>query len=296
MNKFAGTAKRVAFVGFGEAAMAFVNGWGQDRPEHIAAFDTKTDAETTRAEMESRYAAHQVDGHNSVVGALDGADPIFSLVTADQALAAAHTAAAGGLPRGSLWFDCNSCAPQTKQAAAEVIELAGGRYVDVAVMAPVHALQHQVPLLVAGPHSEAALSVLRSLNMKPTIAGQDVGQASYIKMLRSVMIKGMEALSAECFLAAHKAGVLDAVLGSLEASNPGVRWREQGAYNLERMMVHGARRAAEMREVSSTVEGLGLFGGMSKAAAQWQDRISAAKAAPGKDDLRLRAERILSCL
>ncbi len=285
---------RAAFIGFGEAATAFLSGWAEGRPAMVRAYDVKTDAPETRDAMRARYEAHGVEEAAAPAAALAGAEVVFCLVTADQALRAAE--AAEGLKPGALWFDCNSCAPGTKRRAAEAISAAGGRYVDVAVMAPVHPRRHRTPLLISGPHAEAAEAALLALDMTPAIAGGEVGRASAIKMLRSVMIKGLEALTAECFLAARRAGVEAEVIASLEASDPEVGWRRRGAYNFERMMAHGARRAAEMREVAATVAELGLGGGMSRAAAEWQDLLAATGAAPGEDDLIARADALLARL
>jgi 3-hydroxyisobutyrate dehydrogenase-like beta-hydroxyacid dehydrogenase len=213
-------------------------------------------------------------------------------VTAEQALIAARSALQS-LSLGTLWLDCNSCAPDTKRLAAELIEAAGGRYMDVAVMAPVYPKRHKVPLLIAGPHAAAAQETLLTLEMCPEIAGDAVGQASEIKMIRSVMIKGLEALTAECLLAARRAGVEDQVLASLQASHPQIEWRGQTAYNLERMMVHGARRAAEMREVAATVAALGLPNRMSAATAIWQDELAQRGVGVIEEDLISQLNRIL---
>lgn len=291
--------ERMAFIGFGEAAAAFLTGWRAAPiaalPTCLASYDRKTDEDATRADMQARQAAQGVAGCATPAVALEGAGAVFCLVTADQALVAAEAAAAH-LPAGALWFDGNSCAPDTKRRAAQVIEGAGGRYVDMAIMAPVHPGLHRVPILIAGPHSDAALAELASLDMTARTVGDTVGRASSIKMIRSVMVKGLEALTAECFLAARRAGVEDEVIASLAASHPGTDWRTRGAYNLERMMVHGTRRAAEMREVAVTVADLGLGGGMSAATADWQDRIADLGADPGMDDLIARADAILARL
>jgi len=288
-------SRSIAFVGFGEAGQAFVSGWATEHPERIAAFDIKTGDAGTRAAMLARYSEHGVSGKTELAEALAGAEAVFCVVTADRALEAVR-AAAGSIAPGALWFDCNSCAPDTKRRAAEVIEAGGGRYVDVAVMAPVHPRKHLVPLLVSGPHADDAVAALEALGMKPTVVAGEVGRASSIKMLRSVMIKGLEALTTECFLAARRAGVEDAVLASLEESDPDIQWRRRGSYNLERMMVHGARRAAEMREVALTVDQLGLPGRISAAVAEWQDQVAALGVEPGEDDLFARADRLLAKL
>lgn len=285
----------LAIIGFGEAGAAFVTGWGALRPADTRAFDVKIPQEATRATALDRCRAQGVTAAETAQAALAGAGAVFCTVTADQALSAAQ-AAAPHLAPGALWFDCNSCAPGTKRAAAEVIEAAGGRYVDVAVMSPVHPKLHHAPLLVSGPHVDAALAVLHALDMKPKPAGDTVGRASSIKMLRSVMIKGLEALTAECFLSAYRAGVAEEVIGSLEASDPDIAWRKRGAYNLERMMVHGARRSAEMVEVAKTVDELGLGGRMAAATAEWQAIIAELHADPGADELESRAGIVLDRL
>jgi len=283
----------LCFIGFGEAATAFLSGWDIARPAHITAYDRKTDIDASRALQLTQYAAHRVTPGLSLKAALQGADTVFCLVTADEACAAAR-AAAPYLAKGALWFDGNSCAPSTKRQAAAVIEAAGGRYVDLAIMSPVHPLRHHAPLLIAGSHTDAANAALQALDMKPRAVGAEVGRASAIKMIRSVMVKGLEALTAECLLSAHRAGVADEVLASLTASHPGIAWPRQGAYNLERMMVHGTRRAAEMREVAITIADLGLGGEMAAATALWQDRIADSDTAPGADDLALRAAALLA--
>ncbi|MCQ0970350.1 DUF1932 domain-containing protein [Paracoccus sp. TK19116] len=264
------TNASITFIGCGEAAGAFIEGWGSGAG--IRAFDRKTEDAATATAKRADYDRLGVTGAADRAEALKDATAVFCTVTADQALTAARECAPL-LPKGALWFDMNSCAPESKREASRVIEAAGGRYVDVAVMAPVYPKRHQVPLLIAGPHAEAGKDVLVSLNMAPRIAGENVGDASTIKMVRSVMIKGMEALTAECALAAVRAGVDEAVIGSLVQSFPGIDWPEQVAYNLERMTVHGQRRAAELEEVAVTLDDLGLPSDMARAIVQWQRRL-----------------------
>lgn len=261
----------LALIGFGEAGMAFASQW--DAP--VRAFDIKTDDPATALAKRADYARLGVSGAATLAEALAGAELVLSIVTADQALAAAEAAAARLAP-GALYCDFNSVAPATKQAAARAIETAGGRYADVAVMSPVQPARLAVPLLVSGPHADAALVALTAIGFSPAGVDGPVGQASTIKMLRSVMVKGIEALTAECFLAAHKAGLADEVAASLDASWPGADWAARADYNLGRMRAHGLRRAAEMDEVARTLETLGLEADMSQATARVQRRLGEA--------------------
>lgn len=294
------TSVAVAFVGFGEAASAFAGGWREAGIAFsAAAYDIKTDSPSAaiRDAKRADYAAAGIDGSTSLGAALAEAEIVFSLVTADQAHAAAANVAWHDLG-GAFFFDCNSCAPSTKRRSAQLIENAGGRYVDVAVMAPVHPRLHRTPLLVSGPHAQTAVEALKRLGMTAGIAAGELGAASAIKMTRSIMIKGLEALVAECVLAGRKAGIEDAVLDSLEETFPGFGWRKRAAYMLERAMTHGIRRAAEMREVALTVEELGLGSDMSRATVAWQQRLGDLKlvASAIAEDVGARADAILAAL
>ncbi|MCB1390982.1 MAG: DUF1932 domain-containing protein [Rhodobacteraceae bacterium] len=277
---------RLAFIGFGEAGQAFAGSIERGGLAAVAAYDPKP--------LGAAMAAREVVPAPDRAAALSGAGAVWCLVTADRAEAAARECAPFLAP-GTLWFDGNSCAPGAKRRAAGVIDGAGGRYVDVAIMAPVHPLRSRVPLLLAGPHARAAAASLAALGMNPAIAGETVGQASTIKMLRSVMIKGLEALTAECLLGARRAGVEEAVLASLQASDPGLDWTARAAYNLERMAVHGTRRAAEMHEVARTLADLGLPERMASATADWQAQIGALGVAMD-EGLAARADALLAAL
>lgn len=269
---------KIAIIGFGEAGGALVSGWDGAHPG-IRAYDIKTDDPDTADPMWARYQRLGVAGARDPAGAVGEADIVFCTVTADRAVEAAR-AAAEHLPQGAYWCDLNSCAPSSKRAAAELVEGAGGRYVDVAVMSPVHPKLNLVPLLISGPHATEIAPLLEALPMSLRVVEGEVGRASSIKMIRSVMIKGIEALSAECALAAVAAGVADEVVPSLSNNYPGVDWSAQMAYNLERSMVHGERRAAEMEEVAKTLEDLGLPSVMSRSTVEWQRRLSRTEVTP----------------
>lgn len=293
--------RKTTFIGFGEAATAIAGGWDKDIAGSIAAYDIKTDSpdSATASTKWEDYRSVGIDGRDTMQSALDGATLIFSTVTADQALVAARNAA-GCLPVDAFYFDMNSCSPGTKRQAAECIETVGGRYVDVAVMAPVYPEGHKVPLLVSGPHAQEAIKTLNGLDMRPTLAEGPVGTASTIKMVRSIMVKGIETVVAECVLSAVHEGIDETVLSSLAKTFPGFDWPERAAYMLERIMVHGRRRAEEMREVAKTVDELGLEGRMARASAGWQEAIGALElnelSEAEKADYRLLARKILEKL
>jgi 3-hydroxyisobutyrate dehydrogenase-like beta-hydroxyacid dehydrogenase len=284
----------IAFIGFGEAAQAFVEGWGEARPGSVVAYDRKTDDAALRPAKLADYQRFGVQHRDTLADALAGQDLVISVVTADQAQLAAE-AAARVMKAGALYCDLNSVSPDTKRACAEAIHAAGGAYADVAVMAPVRPALNRVPMLTSGPHAARTAEALAAL-FKVRVVEGEVGAASAIKMIRSVMIKGVEALTAECFLAAYAAGVQDEVIASLNGSEPGADWEKRADYNLDRMMVHGLRRAAEMEEVVKTIDALGVGGIVSRATTERQHAIGALGASPPPEGLAAKAALILEAL
>jgi len=193
---------------------------------------------------------------NSAADAVAGTDLVISAVTPASSVAAARSVATH-LAGNPYYLDINSVSPGRKQETAKLLG-EKARYVDVAVIAPIHPLRHKTPLLIAGPHAEEISPLLRELDMQLSVVGANTGHAASIKMIRSVMIKGIEALTLECFLAAARAGVLDEVTVSLKNNYPSLDWTKIAEYNLERMASHGERRAAEMEESAATLREFGL--------------------------------------
>jgi len=252
--------ERVAFIGFGEAGQTISRGLLGAGTAQIRAYDIVPQAGFPGVEM----ARDHVD-------AVREADIVFLAVTASSSLQAALSCLPG-LREGQLFLDINSVSPQRKIETAARIAPTGALYVDVAVMAPVAPYLHKVPCLIGGPGAEQLLPRARAMGMKMDFVSAEVGQASAIKMFRSIMIKGLEALVLESMLAASEYRVEERVLASLQETFPTLDWEKLSGYMLERVVSHGKRRAAEMREVAETLQGIGiepLMAGATAARQQW---------------------------
>ena len=212
---------------------------------------------------ESTFAA-------SAAQAADGGNLILSLVTAAASLDVANEAASYLKP-GQIFIDLNSVSPGTKKASAAAVERSGATYVDGAVMAPVPPHGIAVPILLAGHKAASAAAWLEDFGMSVEVISDKVGVASATKMCRSVIIKGIEALCSEAFLAARSHGVEARVIASLSDTFPGTDWNKFAGYQVGRSLVHGRRRAAEMREVAATVSEAGIEPLMALSTALRQD-------------------------
>jgi 3-hydroxyisobutyrate dehydrogenase-like beta-hydroxyacid dehydrogenase len=246
----------ISFIGFGEAGQAIAAGLQE---AGVVGQMTAWDILFPRREGEKLVqaaAAIDVRLAGSAADAVREADLVIAAVTAASSVEAAKSVKSH-LASEPFFLDINSVSPGRKQETAKLLGDTA-RFVDVAVLAPIYPARHQTPMLLAGPHAETVAPMLAALGMRASIAGPEIGAAAAIKMVRSVMIKGIEALTVECFLAAARAGVIDEVAASMKNNYPGLDWAKVVPYNLERMASHGERRAAEMEEVADTLRELGV--------------------------------------
>jgi 3-hydroxyisobutyrate dehydrogenase-like beta-hydroxyacid dehydrogenase len=267
---------RISFIGFGEAGQAIASGLRESGIERIAAWDIlfpQSEGARLKTAGEAMGARCAVSAQEAVAET----DMVISAVTAASSLEAARSVAPH-LAGNPYYLDINSVSPGRKQETAKLLANRA-RYVDVAVVSAIHPKRHRTPLLIAGPQAESVSPLLRELEMQLSVVGDTVGAAAAIKMIRSVMIKGIEALTLECFLAASRAGILEEVTASLKNNYPGLDWPKITEYNLERMATHGERRAAEMEEAAATLRELGLDPLMVDATVERQREMGAV----GKD-------------
>src|SRR5258707_8784899 len=246
----------VGLVGYGEV--------GRIRPEalrrqdvKVTAYDIKLRSDQAGGALRDRASSHGVALASSHADLAAQADFIVSAVTASQAVTVAQ-ACAPALKRGAWFLDFNSASPGAKQRAAALIDGKGGRYVEGAVMTSIPPYRIKVPLLLGGAGAGTLAPLLVELGFDAKVASPELGVASAVKMCRSVMIKGMEAMVIEAFTTARPYGVEDAVLASLKGPFPGTNWEKQGAYFFQRVIEDGRRRSEEVREVAETVREAGL--------------------------------------
>ncbi len=262
----------VALLGFGEVGQVL----GLDLAPAAAdlkAFDLKFDDPGSAPARAA--SASPVTACGAAAAAVGEAQVVISAVTVDQALNAAGSAAAALQP--NTWYlDLNSASPEVRQAQASVITEAGGRYVEAAVMSPINPQRLTSPILLGGEHAQAFQPIAQELGFtRAQIFSKSLGKASAAKLCRSVIVKGMECLVAESLLAARYYDVDETVLASLDGFLGSSEWEATAPYLLSRILKHGQRRAAEMRQAADTVAAAAGGAPMSLATAQVQDALAA---------------------
>ncbi len=248
----------IGILGYGEVGKIFASGLkSKQGVASVSAWDVKL-ADRHAGEA---MAQHAHDASVLAVASMQElcakADFLISAVTASSTLAVAQEAARH-LRRGALFLDLNSASPGTKQQAAQAIEAAGGQYVEAGVMTSIPPYGIQVPMLLGGAGAADLAARFTAWGLDAKAVSAQLGVASAIKMCRSVMIKGLEALVIESYATARHYGVEAHVLPTLAETFPSIDWEKQGAYFFSRVVQHGKRRAEEMREAARTVQEAGF--------------------------------------
>ncbi len=260
----------IGLVGYGEVGRIFAAGL---RPQvrRVAAWDLKFAGAADEARSHAQGQGVQACG--SMRELCEASELVISAVTASNTLAVAEEAA-GHLRPGAIFLDLNSASPGTKQRAAAAVEARGAHYVEAGVMTSVPPYGIEVPMLLGGPRAAALAEVLTAWGMDAKPVSEQLGVASAIKMCRSVMIKGLEALVIESYATARAYGVEDHVLPTLQETFPSIDWSKQGAYFFSRVVQHGKRRAEEMREAANTVREAGFAPLMTASIADKQQWVA----------------------
>ena len=300
----------IALLGFGEAGSAIARGlcaeggWrgtakpGDNAPRRLIAIDTALDKEARGTALGKAARALDVAISDSYTEALSEADLVICAVQGEHALEAA-AAAAPLLKKGAHFLDlCTVTGKMSDEDRAE-IEKGAGRYVDVAVMGGFFKQGIKAPMLVAGEDAEQAVTWMNANGFETKLLGPKPGSASSVKMLRSTLIKGVEALGVEALVTAKRQGILEEVLACLSDADQ-MPFRDYIAMLVQTHIVHAHRRWEEMGLVAKTLRETGVDPLMTEAIERNHRRTVDAGIAPANgqvpsldDALTILSEKVI---
>jgi 3-hydroxyisobutyrate dehydrogenase-like beta-hydroxyacid dehydrogenase len=300
----------IALLGFGEAGSAIARGlcsdggWraasrpGDNAPRRLIAIDTALDKDPRGTALGTAARALDVAIADSYTAALSEADLVISAVPGEHALSAAASAAPL-LKKGAHFLDLCTVTGKMSDEDRAPIETAGGRYIDIAVMGGFFKQGIKAPMLVAGEDVEAAVAWMNENGFVARVLGPKPGSASSVKMMRSVLVKGIEALGVECLVTAERQGILQEVLGCLgDADEMGLSGFT--SILVQTHIVHAHRRWEEMGLVARTLRETGVDPLMTEAIEKSLGRSVAAGIAPAdgkvpslEEALRLLSEKVV---
>jgi 3-hydroxyisobutyrate dehydrogenase-like beta-hydroxyacid dehydrogenase len=300
----------IALLGFGEAGTAIARGlaadggWrgvgkpGDNAPRRLIAIDTALDRDPRGTALGKEARRLDIAISADYTAALSEADLVISAVQGEFAIDAAR-AAAPLLKQGAHYLDlCTVTGKMSDEDRAE-IEKSGGRYIDVAVMGGFFSSGIKAPMLVAGDGAEPVVSWMNQNGFVASYLGPKPGSASSVKMLRSVIVKGIEALAVESFVAAERQGILPEVMGCLGDIDART-FAGSLAMLMQTHVVHAHRRWEEMGLVARTLRETGVDPLMTEAIEKSHRRTVDAHIAPAdgkvpslEDALKILSDKVI---
>ncbi len=255
----------IGFIGYGELGQCITAGLKAAGAD-VAAFDLLVENPESKKRLQAQADQTNIVLMDNREALAARSDILISAVTCSDAVVAAQQMAPH-LESRHVYVDLNSTSPAVKKEVRRAVEDAGAQFVEIAVMAAIPTLGIKVPLLLCGEKAQTVADCLSGYGMDTECMTGETGAAAAVKMFRSIVVKGLEALFLECVLAAEPYGATARVLDSIEKGYPGVG-QDLANYFMGRTAIHAERRSHEMIEVSETLRDMGLEPIMSEASAR----------------------------
>lgn len=184
------------------------------------------------------------------------ADIFLSILVPAEAVGLAQRVADRLRATGSdlLYVDCNAIAPRTVRTIGDIISAAGGRVADIGIVGP-PPRRPGTRFYTSGPDAEG-VTALASFGLDVRVIGDEMGQASGLKMCYGALTKGLQALGVELLVAARALGLEQALAEEQAHSMAEVRaWLEQ---SVPTMPPKAYRWVGEMEEIATCFADVGM--------------------------------------
>ena len=231
---------KIGFLGFGEVASTLAAGLLNNGAEVF----TCVEGRSLKTKKLAKETELNLCSSNQELA--ESSDILISAVTPFQAIKVAKEV--GKRVKG-IYIDINNISPSTVEEALSYIE--NGKTVDASIIGSVRKNGLNVHILVSGPCANQ-FAELNQYGMNINVIGDEIGQASAIKLLRSSFTKGISALLFETLYSAYKMGIDMEVLKYI-AETEGEGFKESAVSRIISSAVHSKRRAEEMEEVIQLV-------------------------------------------
>lgn len=260
----AGTQVRLGLVGYGEIGSTLGAGLRKAGLDAIFSYDKYAFDGPYSALIQKRAEEAGVTLVRSQQELADAADVIVSVTPGSVSLDSA-AAFASCLTARHMFVDFASATPKIKIGVAQTLISTGALIGDASIEGtPKNG--YAMPILSSGPAGERLRDLLNPWGMRIEFVGAELGRASGIKILRSVLIKGIEALTDEMMLAARHYGIDEIVLAS--ASKTLARpWMDTVESLIPSGVIHAKRRAEELDMSAEAVADAGIEPVMARAVA-----------------------------
>ncbi|MDR3563749.1 MAG: DUF1932 domain-containing protein [Negativicutes bacterium] len=255
---------KLGFIGFGEVGFEMAKGFKGAGLEGIVVYDVMQGHPVYGPLVKERVEASGVTLKATPAEVLTEADVVIVAVPGDKALVTAQ-GLRPFLKKPTLYVDVSASSPDVKRGIWEEIKETGADFVDAAMLGPLTVYQQKVPSLISGSGCDRFLSLMLPYGMDLEKVSEVPGEATGIKLVRSIFMKGMPALFLEVLEAASLMKVDHLVLKSLATTMNACSFEQSFNRLVTGSAIHAERRAHEMENVIEMLEGIGVKPTMSKA-------------------------------
>jgi 3-hydroxyisobutyrate dehydrogenase-like beta-hydroxyacid dehydrogenase len=229
---------KIAVLGLGEAGSHFANDLA-DLGYEVSGWDPNP----------KRPLNEKVFFANSNAAAVTDVDIIFNVNLSEVASSVAEEIKSS-VKSTAIFCEMNTSSPKGKTTIEKILK-EYCHVLDVAIMAPVPPQGIRTPFLVTGEASNRFITALPELDNISTIKG-GVGEAAKMKLLRSIVYKGIAAVICEAMEAAEYYGKEEYMreqIASIIGENTDLIDRF-----VEGSRIHAIRRGHEMEAVVSMLK------------------------------------------
>ena len=242
--------QKIGFIGFGEVARTLSQRMKEMGGE-IVVYDKFADRVKKRAEE------LKIPLIEKMVELVHSCTLLLSTLWPDAALESAKEAAPF-LSAGQIYCDLNSISPETTEEVQKVISPTGADFVKIGIMAGIPDRGFAVPLIAGGAKAKEVEEILSSLGLIIRAISLDPKHPAAIKILRSICLKGLVAVTYEMLRGAEKYGVSDQILESASEVMSKASFKDILSNWIASTAIHARRRAKEMEEAIATLEKAGI--------------------------------------
>jgi 3-hydroxyisobutyrate dehydrogenase-like beta-hydroxyacid dehydrogenase len=261
------TQIRLGLIGFGEVGSTLGLGLREEGLVEIASYDKHAFDGEFQELIQSRAAAAKVPLVNSPNELAARSDVLLGVTPGKNSIESAEAFAPHLSPQHTF-VDLASATPQVKLNVGDLLRRSGANFADASIMGTPHTDRHRLPILASGPAAQTFLELLAPWGLRIEYVPGQIGAASGIKIMRSVIAKGLEALLVECMLGARAYGVDDAVLSSFGKFMETRSFVDMANFLLTTDAIHAERRSQEARMSAEALEEVGVDPLMTQATAE----------------------------
>jgi 3-hydroxyisobutyrate dehydrogenase-like beta-hydroxyacid dehydrogenase len=117
---------------------------------------------------------------------------------------------------------------------------------------------YKIPIYLSGSQAGSVRDLLEPMGFNVEVIGDVVGVAAALKMVRGIVIKGLDATCMEARVVAHRYGIHEALLSSLTESLDRVPIRDFVDMLFDTHLKTCGRRAMEAADIEETVRSAGI--------------------------------------